>query len=108
MTTTELPTERIVALDGGQRATFRVFGDGDPLLSFPGGPGFPAMLQLDDEELLRDRFAVHLIDPHGSGGSSPPDDPAAYDHLGHARFYEEVRRALGWTVSPCTACRSGA
>ena len=84
-----------VALPDGGRAAYEVMGAGEPLLYFQGGPGFSAKLLRDDAALLADRFAVHLIDPHGSGGSTPPGDPAADDHLGHARFYEAVRRALG-------------
>jgi proline iminopeptidase len=84
-----------VELSGGRRASYEVVGDGEPLLYFPGGPGYGANLLRDDAALLGDRFAVHLIDPHGSGGSTPPSDPSAYDHIGHARFYDEVRRALG-------------
>src|SRR5204863_9916369 len=34
-----------------------------------------------------------LIDPHGSGQSTPPEDPSACGQLGHAGFYGEVRRA---------------
>ncbi len=70
------------------------------MLYFQGGPGFSAALLRDEAQLLSDRFAVHLIDPPGSGGSTPPSDPSLYDHLGHARFYEDVRRALG--VGPAT------
>jgi proline iminopeptidase len=84
-----------VDLPDGRRAAYEVVGEGEPLLYFPGGPGYSASLLRDDAELLSDRFAVYLIDPHGSGGSTPPADPAEYDHLGHARFYEAVRRALG-------------
>jgi proline iminopeptidase len=84
-----------VTLEGGRRATYAVFGNGPPLLYFVGGPGLPAMGNVFDAELLQDRFAVYLIDPHGSGGSTPPGDPSEYDHFGHARFYDEVRRALG-------------
>jgi pimeloyl-ACP methyl ester carboxylesterase len=84
-----------VELPGGRRATYEVVGEGEPLLYFPGGPGYGANLLRDDAALIGDRFAVHLIDPHGSGGSSPPSDPSAYDHIGHARFYDEVRQALG-------------
>jgi proline iminopeptidase len=36
----------------------------------------------------------YLIDPHGSGSSTPPADPAGYSPEGHARFYEQVRQAL--------------
>jgi proline iminopeptidase len=62
---------------------------------FQGGPGFSAALLREDAELLADDFAVYLIDPHGSGGSTGPSDPSQYDHIGHARFYDEVREALG-------------
>jgi len=85
----------LVELPDGRRASHEVVGEGEPLLYFQGGPGFSASLLRDDATLLGDRFAVHLIDPHGSGGSTPPSDAAAYDHLGHARFYEAVREALG-------------
>ena len=84
-----------VELPDGGRAGYEVLGGGEPLLYFQGGPGFSASLLRDEAEPLADRFAVHLIDPHGSGGSTPPTDPALYDHVGHARFYDAVRRALG-------------
>lgn len=84
-----------VDLGGGRRAAYEVIGEGEPLLYFQGGPGYSANLLRDDAGLLADRFAVYLIDPHGSGGSTPPADPSLYDHLGHARFYDEVRTALG-------------
>ncbi|HTX31707.1 MAG TPA: alpha/beta hydrolase [Solirubrobacteraceae bacterium] len=85
----------LVELPGGRQASYEVIGEGEPALYFMGGPGFSASLLRDDAELLSDRFAVHLIDPPGSGHSSPPQDPSDYDHLGHARFYDEVRQALG-------------
>jgi proline iminopeptidase len=91
---------RSVDLGDGRRAAYEVIGDGAPLLYFQGGPGFSAALLRRDAELLADRFAVYLIDPAGSGGSTPPGDPSEYDHIGHARFYEEVRRALA--VGPAT------
>ena len=83
-----------VELADGRRAAYETFGDGVPLLYFQGGPGFSAALLRPDAELLADHFRVYLIDPAGSGGSTPPRDPAEYDHIGHARFYEEVREAL--------------
>src|SRR5919205_158455 len=89
------PLRDSVELPGGRRASYEVVGEGEPLLYFQGGPGYGASLLRDDAALLEDRFAVHLIDPHGSGGSTPPSDPSAYDHIGHARFYEAVREALG-------------
>jgi pimeloyl-ACP methyl ester carboxylesterase len=89
-----------VELGGGRLAAYDVIGDGPPLLYFQGGPGFSAALLRADAQLLADRFAVYLIDPAGSGGSTPPSDPSMYDHVGHARFYEAVRQALG--VGPAT------
>jgi proline iminopeptidase len=83
-----------VDLGGGRRAAYEVTGDGPPLLYFQGGPGFSAALLRPDAELLADNFSVYLIDPAGSGGSTPPSDPSQYDHIGHARFYDEVRQAL--------------
>jgi pimeloyl-ACP methyl ester carboxylesterase len=83
-----------VDLGGGRRAAYEVIGDGPPLFYFQGGPGFSAALLRPDAELLADKFSVYLIDPAGSGGSTPPSDPSQYDHIGHARFYDEVRQAL--------------
>lgn len=89
-----------VDLGEGRTAAYEVIGDGDPLLYFQGGPGFSAALLRPEAQLLADHFAVYLIDPAGSGGSTPPSDPSQYDHVGHARFYNEVRQALG--VGPAT------
>jgi proline iminopeptidase len=47
-----------------------------------------------DAGLLSDVLCSYLIDPHGSGSSTPPVSPAGYSPEGHARFYEEVRQAL--------------
>jgi pimeloyl-ACP methyl ester carboxylesterase len=61
----------------------------------PGGPGFAAAYMRGDAELFADTLQSFLIDPHGSGDSTAPKDPADYSPEGHARFYEEVRQALG-------------
>jgi proline iminopeptidase len=87
-------TER-VDLGEGRQASYEVIGDGPPLLYFQGGPGFSAALLRPEAQLLADHFAVYLIDPAGSGDSTPPSDLSQYDHIGHARFYDEVRKALG-------------
>jgi proline iminopeptidase len=85
-----------VRLPEGRIATYEVIGSGEePLLTFVGGPGLAARLMRPDAELFAERFTCYLIDPHGSGGSTPPQDETAYDFVGHARFYEEVRSALG-------------
>lgn len=84
-----------VGLPGGRVAAYEVVGSGEPLLYFQGGPGLSASLLREDAALLAGRFAVHLVDPHGSGGSTPAADVSEYDHLGHARYYDAVCRALG-------------
>jgi proline iminopeptidase len=84
-----------VTLSEGRIATYEVIGSvGEPLLSFVGGPGLSARLMRPDAELFAERFTCYLIDPHGSGGSTPPQDETSYDPVGHARFYDEVRQAL--------------
>lgn len=83
-----------VGLRGRARASYEVVGSGDPLLMFVGGPGLAAQFMRSHAELLSDRFSCHLIDPPGSGGSTPPESTNHYDHVGHARFYEAVRQAL--------------
>lgn len=84
-----------VQLGGDRVASYEVIGEGPPLHYFMGGPGFSASLLRGEAEQLADDFAVYLIDPHGSGGSTPPENPEQYDHIGHARFYADVNRALG-------------
>jgi proline iminopeptidase len=86
---------RYANLGAGRRAAYTVIGSGEPLLYFTGGPGENAAVLQGDAEMLADRFAVYLIEPHGSGGSTPPAELSLYDPPGHARFYEEAHRALG-------------
>lgn len=84
-----------VQISEGRVATYEVIGGGgEPLLSFVGGPGLSAKLMRQDAELFAEHFRCYLIDPHGSGGSTPPQDETSYDPAGHARFYDEVRKAL--------------
>jgi len=85
----------IAALPGGRTASYHTIGTGRPALMFAGGPGFTASYMDGDAHLLADTLCSQLIDPHGSGSSSPPATPADYSPEGHARFYEEVRQALG-------------
>ena len=84
----------IVALPGGRTASCEIIGTGRPALMFAGGPGFSAAYMNGDATLLSDVLCSYLIDPHGSGSSTPPASPAGYSPEGHARFYEEVRQAL--------------
>ena len=85
---------QVAALPGGRAASYEVIGGGRPALMFAGGPGFSAAYMNGDAELLSDVLCSYLIDPHGSGSSTPPAGPAGYSPEGHARFYEEVREAL--------------
>lgn len=84
-----------VELEGGRQATYETIGDGPPLLMFPGGPGGGAGYLRSQAAILGERFRCYLLDPHGSGGSTPPRDDADYSPDGHVGFYDEVRRALG-------------
>jgi proline iminopeptidase len=84
-----------VEIADGRIASYETVGHGRETLMFPGGPGFAAAYMRGDAELLSDRLQSFLIDPHGSGGSTPPADPSGYSPEGHAAFYDEVRRALG-------------
>ncbi len=84
-----------VELGSGRQATYEVIGEGAPTLMFAGGPGFASRYMRSTAELFADVLQSHLIDPHGSGGSTAPADPANYSPQGHARFYEDVRVALG-------------
>lgn len=85
---------QVVALPGGRTASYEVIGNGRPALMFAGGPGFTASYMNGDAGLLADVLCSYLIDPHGSGSSTPPGGSAGYSPEGHARFYEEVRQAL--------------
>jgi pimeloyl-ACP methyl ester carboxylesterase len=87
----------VVALVGGRRASYLMVGEGRTTMMFPGGPGFAADYMRPDADLFADVLHSFLVDPHGSGQSSPPASPADYAPEGHARFYEEVRSALGLT-----------
>jgi proline iminopeptidase len=86
---------KTVELTGGRVASYEVVGSGRPTLMFPGGPGFAAAYMRTDADLFADVFESYLIDPHGSGASTPPKDSSRYSPEGHAAFYDEVRKALG-------------
>src|SRR5437763_16561614 len=88
------PLRETVSLPGGAQATYEVIGNGEPLFYFQGGPGDSASLLRDDAELLADRFAVYLIDPPGTGGSTPAHDPSDYDQQRTTRIHENARRPL--------------
>src|SRR5579862_258922 len=83
-----------VEIAHGRKASYEMVGEGRATLMFPGGPGFAAAYMRGDAELFSDTLQSFLIDPHGSGGSTPPTDTSGYSPEGHAAFYDEVRRAL--------------
>ncbi len=85
----------IVDLPNGGRASYDVVGDGYPALLFAGGPGIPVSAWRGDALMFADTLCCYLIDPPGSGASPPPVAPARYSPWDHARFYEQVREALG-------------
>ena len=84
----------IIALGDGRQATYEVVGEGEPAIWFEGGPGFNAGLGRGDCEVLADRFRCYLVDPPGTGGTTPHDDKTRYGLKGTAAFYEDVRRTL--------------
>jgi proline iminopeptidase len=87
--------EQVIGLADGRQASYEVIGTGRPTLMLPGGPGLGAEYMYDHAELFADTLESYLIDPHGSGRSTPPREASAYSAEGHAAFYHEVRQALG-------------
>ena len=85
----------IIKLPGGRAASYRVIGTGIPALLFPAGPGLASTCMTADAELFPTVLRSYLIDPPGAGSSTPPQDAADYSPAWRARFYEQVRTALG-------------
>ena len=79
-------------LHDGTEVTYRVLGEGVPVVGMPGGPGISSDYLSSFAEPLVDGLAWHLIDPPGTGGTTPATD---YSISGHADFYREVVSALG-------------
>jgi proline iminopeptidase len=61
----------------GTRLSYRVLGDGPPLLCLPGGPGRAAEYLGDLGGLGASRQLI-LLDPRGVGQSATPADPATF------------------------------
>ncbi|MGO4596914.1 alpha/beta fold hydrolase [Terrabacter sp. 2RAF25] len=87
--------------DGTQLA-YRVEGEGEPLVVWPGGPARdPAYLGAHDSQGtlggLADAAGRSLVvpDPRGTGASRRPEDPAAYAAPRLADDLEALRRHLG-------------
>jgi proline iminopeptidase len=80
--------------DDGRTLHWHEAGAGPVLLCHPGGPGFSSAYFGDLTELAEDRTLL-LLDPRGTGGSTPPADPSGYALEDYAADIEVVRRHLG-------------
>jgi proline iminopeptidase len=78
----------------GRRLTYRCVGDGPMLVCHGGGPGFSSLYLADLGGLGRELELV-LLDPRGTGGSTKPDDPRAYELDDYVADLEELRGHLG-------------
>ena len=85
---------RILELEEGQ-ITYEVLGMGPPVLGMPGGPGVSASYVSLYARDLTDVLCWYLVDPPGTGGTSPPAEDDGYSIEQHARFYRDAARALG-------------
>jgi proline iminopeptidase len=84
----------VLRLPEGARVSYAMLGRGIPVLAMPGGPGLSAHYLSSFAEGLTDRLAWYLVDPPGTGETTPPTKPRAYSIDGHARFYRDVAQAL--------------
>ena len=78
----------------GRRLAYRRAGEGPTLVCHGGGPGFSA-LYLADLGGLGQELELVLLDPRGTGGSTKPDDPRAYELDDYVGDLEELRAHLG-------------
>ena len=63
----------------GAHVAYRSWGEGEPLVVVPGGPGRDADYLGDLGDLARTAGrTLVVLDPRGTGATPPPDDPAAY------------------------------
>jgi proline-specific peptidase len=74
--------------------TYRREGGGPILVCHPGGPGFSSAY-LADLAGLGDSFTLVLLNPRGTDGSSPPEEPQAYATADYVADVEELRVHLG-------------
>src|SRR5687768_4833621 len=83
-----------VTLDDGRVLSYETVGDGPLLVCHPGGPGFSSRY-FADLAGLADVRTLLLLDPRGTGGSSPAPDPQGYEIEDYVADLEELRRHLG-------------
>lgn len=80
--------------DDGRTLSWREVGSGPPLFCHPGGPGCSSLYYGELPELAAERTLV-MLDPRGTGGSSRPALPSAYELEDYAADIEAVRGHLG-------------
>ena len=85
--------EQLTTADGRTLAYRRV-GSGPALVCHPGGPGLPGA-ELADLSGLDDSLELLILEPRGTGRSTPPADAAAYDFEHYVADLEELRVHLG-------------
>jgi len=78
----------------GRTLAYRRTGSGSTLVCHPGGPGLPGA-ELADLAGLGDELELLLLEPRGTGGSTRPSDPDAYDFEHYVADLEELRVHLG-------------
>src|ERR1700692_2983201 len=84
-----------VPVPGGRRASYSVWGTGEECaLLLPGGPGMSAKTMFAEAEMLSAIMTCYLVDPPGSGESTPPDSADGYTPTAHAEWYFTVCAAL--------------
>ena len=90
-------SERTFTKDDGATLTYAVLGSEDAtrtLVCHPGGPGMSAAYFGDLCGLGSERLRVVLLNPRGTGDSSPPADDR-YELEGHAADLDALRSHLG-------------
>ena len=78
----------------GRTLAYRRVGSGPTLVCHPGGPGLPGA-ELADLAGLDDSLELLILEPRGTGRSTRPADPAAYDFGHYVADLEELRVQLG-------------
>ncbi|MFG2191883.1 alpha/beta fold hydrolase [Streptomyces sp. NPDC048639] len=83
----------LIAPDGTE-LTYRVVGEGEPLVCLPGGP-MRASAYLGDLGGLSTRRSLIMLDLRGTGGSGVPTDPSTYRCDRQVDDVEALRAHLG-------------
>lgn len=78
----------------GRKLTFRKLGHGPVLVCHPGGPGFSSDY-FGDLAALWEQYTLIMLNPRGTGASSRPRDPRAYQIDDYVDDLEQLREHLG-------------